>query len=154
MKTLISWGLIIFWLMATAAYGQHTGGSFGGSRWGSGGSTGSRPSTTYSRPTYSRPTYSRPTPTYSRPLRTTVRTTNSTPVHIQRSGGTTIVPIVVPIGSFHDDDNDGQGYVDDGDSESDLDLSDPTQRNVCLVLTLLVFLFITAMFLMSRRRRF
>lgn len=54
-------------LISLSAYGQRTGGSFGGSRWGSGSPSYSRPSTpSYSRP--STPSYSRPsTPSYSRP---------------------------------------------------------------------------------------
>jgi uncharacterized membrane protein len=69
------WALLVLLLAALffsplSALSQHTGGSFGNSRWGSG-STPSRPSssgTSYSRPSYSRPSYNTGGGTsYSRP---------------------------------------------------------------------------------------
>lgn len=74
-------------LFTSMAWAQRTGGSFGGSAWGSrtSSSSFSRPST----PSFSRPTsYSRPTTSYSRPLFSTPSRTNmprygtTSPTHI------------------------------------------------------------------------
>ncbi len=57
------WALLVLLLAALflsplAALSQHSGGSFGSSRWGSGSSRPSSSGTSYSRPSYSRPSYS------------------------------------------------------------------------------------------------
>ena len=74
MKKTRWWALLVLvlaaiWMSPLAALAQHTGGSFGGSRWGSG-SSGSRPSSSgssWSRPSSSGSSWSRPS---SRPTTT------------------------------------------------------------------------------------
>ena len=100
----------LVFLFTLCAFAQRTGGSFGGSRWGSGSSSGSRASTSsYSRPsyristpTYSRPTYRAPTSTYSRPTYTRPIFTRPayrpapSPVVVHTSS-THVVPVFVPV---------------------------------------------------------